>query len=705
MVFASDHRAASLFADRCADIHSVGRSQMQDSNCGELYPFICARLPGDTEPPTTQAPSRSPSAPTQSQTLDPSSRQPGWYASRATFTDSDGTHGLSCDASCAEVGLICTEEQLRAHNGEVLTSEQVIRLVRTLYPGSGFDPNGCNGNELAQADVPNFGGMSSTECHVSGANRPASSYHCNSAAPHQRYRLCWCHGASITPAPTIPPTSQPPTAAPSASPSTPPPSTSGPTTPPPSTLSPTTPPPSSLGPTSSPAITPSETTLPTTALPAAPAVPTPVAPAVPPVPASSSPAAVPSATALPPAPSENGNSDGGGGGDANNNGNDDDDAAAAGSALNTDSDDSDDGLSTLALAFAIASPVTVCLVVAVVVVMYRQQRDESGLKDVAPSALRSVGTHANPVYQLSFEGNTPHAAAAPGVDYEEIDDGIGGGGGGGGVTPIRRIPGSQGSDEAGSSLASAYSQFAPADQRSGNSPSGSVGQYGALTPTRRSTATRPAPSSTAYALLGGGGGGGGSEADIVRNTSYISADDAREPWLAWVAAPAASAQAAQVALREARLGDGSYCFRKGSGGLVLCVLHKGGDVAHLRFKRHPQSGGAVEMLDLPDITGRQFGSMAEYLLFQTRNVLDAGLPIPLSRCIPHCGAGVAGSVSAPAPAASGSVVYDANQIEYGGQVGCGPTPAYAVVNSSGQRSGRPQQLRAAAARVAGSSES
>ena len=85
----------------------------------------------------------------------------------------------------------------------------------------------------------------------------------------------------------------------------------------------------------------------------------------------------------------------------------------------------------------------------------------------------------------------------------------------------------------------------------------------------RASSTRSATTSTAYAHLDSSN----DKVNIVQNTGYVSLDDPREPWGAWVAAPAASSQAAQVALRAAWLGDGSYCFRKSSQGLVLCVLH------------------------------------------------------------------------------------------------------------------------------------
>lgn len=243
--------------------------------------------------------------------------------------------------------------------------------------------------------------------------------------------------------------------------------------------------------------------------------------------------------------------------------------------------------------------------------------------------------------------------------------------------------------------------------------------------------------------------------------------------------PAASTTSAQVALREARLGDGSYCFRNGSQGLVLCVslaragspvnhghsggslmqcvgclqwwpscfavvvvwvlggflaradgkscftskvhrtcsalvplhlrtctvlpvyapfhqvLHRGGDVAHLRLKQH--RGGAVEMLDLPDLAGRTFRTMDEYIRHQERHVLGLTLPLTLTCCIPHAGvrrgahdrsgrasAGAPASASGPVP--SGAVIYSPTRGE-----GARPTarqgghlPQYAVVARKGK---------------------
>ena len=95
------------------------------------------------------------------------------------------------------------------------------------------------------------------------------------------------------------------------------------------------------------------------------------------------------------------------------------------------------------------------------------------------------------------------------------------------------------------------------------------------------------------------------------------------------------------------------------------VLHQGGDVVHLRFKQH--RGGAVEMLDLPDLAGRKFQTMAEYIGHQERHVLGPAIPLTLARCIPHAGIrpGDIAPAGASAPAPSGTVVYEPNRVDYG----------------------------------------
>ena len=94
----------------------------------------------------------------------------------------------------------------------------------------------------------------------------------------------------------------------------------------------------------------------------------------------------------------------------------------------------------------------------------------------------------------------------------------------------------------------------------------------------------------------------------------------------------------------------------------------------------------MEVLDLPALKGKQFSSMAEHLTHQTANVLGATLPLPLGRCIPHASAAAAPAAPVASAAASGSVVYDANRVQYGEPEGpAGPMPPHAIVNGGGYK--------------------
>ena len=49
----------------------------------------------------------------------------------------DGGAGLSCDDGCAAVGLVCSEEQLYANDGDVDSEDEALALIATVG-GSGL---------------------------------------------------------------------------------------------------------------------------------------------------------------------------------------------------------------------------------------------------------------------------------------------------------------------------------------------------------------------------------------------------------------------------------------------------------------------------------------------------------------------------------------------------------------------------------------
>jgi len=108
----------------------------------------------------------------------------GWY---------DGGAGQSCDEGCGVLGLICTEEQLLAHNADVDTSEEVVELVTRLAGGTWLWSSMCTLHWAEEDDVPNW---SAGVCHPSSSTRALSTFNC-AARPRggwlPKHRLCYCH--------------------------------------------------------------------------------------------------------------------------------------------------------------------------------------------------------------------------------------------------------------------------------------------------------------------------------------------------------------------------------------------------------------------------------------------------------------------------------------------------------------------------------
>jgi len=108
----------------------------------------------------------------------------GWFSAGA---------GRSCDEGCREAGLICTEEQLLAHNDEVDSSDEVLALVARV--GGATGARRCHARWSAADDVPNW---SAGGCHLSSGSRSLSTFDC-AARPRggwlPKHRLCYCHAA------------------------------------------------------------------------------------------------------------------------------------------------------------------------------------------------------------------------------------------------------------------------------------------------------------------------------------------------------------------------------------------------------------------------------------------------------------------------------------------------------------------------------
>lgn len=106
----------------------------------------------------------------------------GWY---------DGGEGKSCDEGCQAQGLVCSEEELLAHNHEVDSTEEMLTLVEQL--GGETWVQDCDETWGTADDVPNW---SLGVCHRSSSARALSTFSC-SARPrggfHAKHRLCYCH--------------------------------------------------------------------------------------------------------------------------------------------------------------------------------------------------------------------------------------------------------------------------------------------------------------------------------------------------------------------------------------------------------------------------------------------------------------------------------------------------------------------------------
>eukprot|EP00931_Biecheleriopsis_adriatica_P033276 TRINITY_DN19318_c0_g1_i1.p1 TRINITY_DN19318_c0_g1~~TRINITY_DN19318_c0_g1_i1.p1 ORF type:complete len:138 (+),score=10.27 TRINITY_DN19318_c0_g1_i1:2-415(+) len=109
----------------------------------------------------------------------------GWYASGVE---------RSCSEGCAALGLICTEDDLHMHNGDVDTSDAVKALIN----GAGGSTNDdmCEATYGTSPDVPQW---KQNVCHRSVVNRPLSTFDCTQRplpAGQGKQRLCYCSQAS-----------------------------------------------------------------------------------------------------------------------------------------------------------------------------------------------------------------------------------------------------------------------------------------------------------------------------------------------------------------------------------------------------------------------------------------------------------------------------------------------------------------------------
>ena len=116
----------------------------------------------------------------------------------------DGGAGLSCDDGCAAVGLVCSEEQLYANDGDVDSEDEALALIATV---GGSGPTSCSDSVGTGLAVPLW--VEGTSCFFSTSGRALDTFDCATAPPQSaKHRLCYCH-ADAAPAPNPAPTSVP----------------------------------------------------------------------------------------------------------------------------------------------------------------------------------------------------------------------------------------------------------------------------------------------------------------------------------------------------------------------------------------------------------------------------------------------------------------------------------------------------------------
>ena len=99
----------------------------------------------------------------------------------------------NCHDACQAVNRHCSEEHLYLHNVDVDTSEEVLRLVKTL--GGIISATSCSGQYGTAKDVPLYS-TSDDFCLLSNKARQLSSFDYKMVPiplSEKKRRLCWCH--------------------------------------------------------------------------------------------------------------------------------------------------------------------------------------------------------------------------------------------------------------------------------------------------------------------------------------------------------------------------------------------------------------------------------------------------------------------------------------------------------------------------------
>jgi len=116
----------------------------------------------------------------------------GWYI---------GDPEANCDATCQKNGLVCTENVMKAHNGEVDSPEKVLSLIKSL--GEEFTATSCWGDQ-GYPDTPLFtkqsnNGYGKPFCLSSSPNKDVScSFNPGGDNDNEgKQRLCYCNKGGV----------------------------------------------------------------------------------------------------------------------------------------------------------------------------------------------------------------------------------------------------------------------------------------------------------------------------------------------------------------------------------------------------------------------------------------------------------------------------------------------------------------------------
>lgn len=100
----------------------------------------------------------------------------------------------NCDEACKQRGLVCSEQELKKHNEEVDSCEELKTLLKRL---GDLEMQSCDVKNGARKGAPALNTKKSI-IFASSIDRPLSSYNCkHSTRAEDKRRICFCHGSNI----------------------------------------------------------------------------------------------------------------------------------------------------------------------------------------------------------------------------------------------------------------------------------------------------------------------------------------------------------------------------------------------------------------------------------------------------------------------------------------------------------------------------